>query len=142
MKKILFLLFILQDMHSVAQLPHNNQTSTSATLDGASRNPNRGLVTELKNLPQTISSMMPTISNIQKLLLSSALIGLGYQCCKYGLSKYNKATKLYNKVDDTEKGKNKLTQSKWHSLTGSGFLLAGAFILLSAQRIAHLAYGQ
>lgn len=146
MKKLLFLISVLQVIPNFANLPTNNQHPLNITINDPTAHSTRGLIGDLQtaitNFPQTLSSVLPTVSNIQKLLLSGAIIGLGYQCCKYGLSKYNRATKLRSKSDDSEKGKQKFIQSKWFTLTGSGFILAGACMLLCAQRIANCAYRQ
>ena len=142
MKKILGLLFLLQGTINFADLPNSNQLPSNTTLNNVTRATHKGLVSDLQNLPQTISAMMPTVSNIQKLLLSGAIIGLGYQCCRYGLSKYNSAIELRSQSNDTEKEKRKHAQSQWYALTGGSFLLAGTCLLLCAQRIANFAYGQ
>ena len=145
-KTLLVLAFILQDSLCFADLPINNQPPLNTTLSSASSTPHKGLIgdlqTTLNNLPQTISSMLPTVSNIQKLFLTAAIIGLGYQSCTYGLSKCNTATKLHSKSDDSEKGKRKYRQSTWYALAGGSFFLAGTCMLLCAQRIANFAYGQ
>lgn len=98
--------------------------------------------TALANLPQTLSSLLPTVTNIQKLLLSAAIIGLGYRCCKYGLSKINKAAKLYSEADATDKGKHKYAQSKSYAIAGTGFWTTGVCLLLLTQQLAHAAFGQ
>lgn len=140
------LCLIALTMPHLLQTSPSNQPGFTLTLNDTPNGQTRGLIkdtqTALANLPQTISSMLPTVNNIQKLLLSASLIGLGYQSCKYGLSKFNTASKLYNKSDDSEKGKKRYSQSKWYALAGSSFLMAGACLLWHAQRIANLAYSQ
>lgn len=129
----------------------NTQPTLTLSLNDAAHAPTKGLISDLQstlqetqiaiaNFPQTLSSMLPTVSNIQKLLLSGAIIGLGYRCCKYGIAQFNKASKLYGKRDDTEQGKRRYALSKSVALSASSFFLAGTCMLLCAQRLANLVY--
>ncbi len=144
MKKLLFLIPVLYIASGFADLPTSGSKPLNLTIHDAAALPTKGLIGDLQtavvNFPQTLSSILPTTNNMQKLLLSAAIIGLGYQCCKYGIAKFNKATELRSLSDATEKGKQRSAQSKSFALAGSGFILAGTWLLLCAQRIANFAY--
>lgn len=137
---------IILTMPCIVQAYPNNEPALTISLNNSTHGAHRGLIkdtqTTLANLPQAIASMLPTVSNIQKLLLSASLIGLGYQSCKYGLSNYKTASDLYSKSNESEKDKQRYSQSKLLALTGTSFIMMGACLLWYAQRIATIAYGK
>lgn len=147
MKKVFLSLCIISLLQHATPTTSSAHTSLSITLGNPART--RSLQSSLKktytaltNLPETITPLLPTANTVQKLFLTAALIGIGYQCCKYGLAKANDTINLYPLSDDSPEDKKKRNQSRWFALSSASFLIIGTGILSLAQRIANFAYGQ
>lgn len=152
MKKIVLVILSLQTLSNINCIasPASDQPSLTLTIKANTHN-TRGLIGDLHdtlqetqhaitNFPQTLSSMLPSVNNLQKLLLCGSIIGLGYTCCKYGIAKLKTASKLYCKRDKPTKGQKNYDSCKSHAFFGSCFFFTGSCMLLFAQRIANLVY--
>jgi len=151
MKKILFLSIGILNTLACQATPTTPNSGLTVRLND-NQHQTRGLVgdlqstlketqTALANLPKTLSDLLPSVTNIQKLLLSASIIALGYRCCKYGLSHANSAWNLYTNKD-TKSGMEKLNRSRsfWHTVAAVSFFIGGSCAFLGAKKLPDMLY--